>query len=116
MNKAKRIYIDDNGNMVKDAYFIRDKKRKPRKIKHIKIPDNYIDKRDLYLTSISRTNKGLTFWFEDDGGTIYPMCDSELIGWVKKHPIKFEDATWVYKQQGYIYSISFEEERENEDN
>lgn len=105
MNKAKKVYLDIDGNMT----------RMVSKWQREHIPYNYtevdvnnvIEKKDLYLVNIEWINSGVTFWFVDNDGKHYPMTDRIFKDYLKENPVKIGKKKFEYLQQGTTYSIGF---------
>ena len=105
MNKAKTIYYDKNGNMVKNTNY----KDKNKLIKSEIEPGTVVRKKGLKLVNISWLNTGVTLWFEDANGRLYPMTDSVFLEYIKSNPIDFGDKDIEFLQRGSVYSIGFVE-------
>lgn len=103
MNKAKEVYYDKNGVMAKSVRY----KNKNDFTKVNIEPNTVVHKSSLKLISVSWTNSGVTFWFKDEDGKIYPMTDSVLMKYVKDHPIDFGERDIEFLKQGTVYSIGF---------
>lgn len=100
MNKAKKYYIDNKGNMVKST-------RHKRDLKEITVEEGYTERKNLKLTRADWQNSGLTFWFKDDENHGYPMSWHEFNDYLREHPVEFNDMNIEFLQQGNVYSIGF---------
>lgn len=101
MNKAKVIYYEKDGNMVKNTRY----RNKENLVKVELEPDTVVHKKSLKLVRISWLNSGVTLWFEDENGKIYPMTDMVLFDYLEKNPIDFGERDIEFFQQGCVYSI-----------
>ena len=104
MNKAKVVYYDKDGDMVKSTLY----KNKDKLIKSEIAPNTTITKK-LKLIGLGWLNSGVTFWFADETGRRYPMSDNVLIDYLDDNPIDFGERTFEFLQQGHVYSIGFVE-------
>lgn len=105
MNKAKKVFYDDKGNMVKNTNY---KDKSKLIISEIK-PGTVVHKNGLKLVDINWLNFGVTLWFEDINGRRYPMTDSVFLEYIKSNPIDFGDKDIEFLQRGSVYSIGFVE-------
>ena len=106
MNKAKTVYYDKNGNMVKSTRY----KNKNELIKSDIAPNTVLLKKGMKLVGITYLNHGVTIWFKDANGRFYPMTDSVFSDYIENHPIEFGDMNIEFLQRGDTYSIGFVEE------
>lgn len=111
-NRAKTVYYDKNGNMIKNTngYGINKNSLIKSEIK----PGAVVHKRGMKLVDLGWLNSGLTFWFEDDSGRRYPMTDSVFLNYIKENPIEFGDMDIEFLQRGSVYSIGFVKEKKND--
>lgn len=103
MNRAKTVYYDGKGNMIKNTNY----KDKSKLIKSEIEPGSIVRKKGMKLVSLSWLNSGLTFWFADENGRLYPMTDSVFMNYLKDNPIEFGDMDIEFLQRGSVYSIGF---------
>ena len=102
-NRAKTVYYDKNGNMIKNTNY----KDKSKLIKSEIEPGSIVHKKGMKLVSLSWLNSGLTFWFADENGRRYPMTDSVFMNYLEDNPIEFGDMDIQFLQRGSVYSIGF---------
>lgn len=93
MNKAKEVYLDKDGNMIKEAGW-RDIKRHPEKYTEVSV-DLMPQKLSLTLVGLGWQNSGVTFWFKGDDGREYPIPVGEF--------------DIEYLKQGTVHSIGFKD-------
>lgn len=105
MYKAKYVYYDKSGNMVKST---RDKNVSSL-IKSDIQPDTTVTKR-LKAVGLGWLNNGWALWLADDTGRKYPMSSSVLHSYLKNHDIDFGERTFEFLQRGDTYSIGFVED------
>lgn len=103
MNKAKHIYIDENGKMMSQCTK-REAEWFPNKYKKVDA-DGVIHRKNLTLVCYTWLNRGVTLWFEDDDGQMFPMTDSVFGEYLAKHPINIGEVDIEYLQRGQTYSI-----------
>lgn len=105
MNKAKKIYLDENGNMIKKAenWRIDEYPEKYTAVDVSLMPQ----KLNLTLTCLAWQNSGITFWFKGDDGRKYPMSWGNMCDYLENHPIPLGEFDIEYLQQGAVYSIGF---------
>lgn len=109
-NRAKTVYYDKNGNMIKNTNY----KDKSKLIKSEIEPGSIVRKKDIKLVDLGWLNSGLTFWFADENGRQYPMTDSVFMNYLEDNPIEFGDMDIEFLQRGSVYSIGFVEEKKND--
>lgn len=109
-NRAKTVYYDKNGNMIKNTNY----KDKSKLIKSEIEPGSIVRKKGMKLVDLGWLNSGLTFWFADENGRQYPMTDSVFMNYLEDNPIEFGDMDIEFLQRGSVYSIGFVEERKND--
>lgn len=104
-NRAKTVYYDKNGNMIKNTngYGINKNSLIKSEIK----PGAVVHKRGMKLVDLGWLNSGLTFWFADENGRRYPMTDSVFMNYLEDNPIEFGDVDIQFLQRGSVYSIGF---------
>jgi len=110
MNRAKTVYYDGKGNMIKNTNY----KDKSKLIKSEIEPGSIVRKKGMKLVGLTWLNSGLTFWFADENGRRYPMTDSVFMNYLKDNPIEFGDMDIEFLQRGSVYSIGFIEEKKND--
>lgn len=103
MNRAKTVYYDVKGNMIKNTNY----KDKSKLIKSEIEPGSIVRKKGMKLVDLSWLNSGLTFWFADENGRRYPMTDSVFMNYLEDNPIEFGDMDIQFLQRGSVYSIGF---------
>ena len=109
MNKAKVVYYDKDGNMVKSTRY-----KNKRDLVKVKVePNTIVHKKSLKLVKISWLNHGITLWFEDENGKIYPMTDMILYDYLEKNSIDLGERDIEFFQQGYVYSIGLVDKEED---
>lgn len=106
MNKAKTVYYDKNGNMVKNLRY--ENKKELTKTDIAK--DTVVSKSGMRLISITPLRSGVTFWFEDADKKLYPMTDTVFNHYIKDNPIDFGDMNIEFLKKGEVYSIGFVKE------
>ena len=95
MNKAKKYYIDNNGNMVGYTRYYRfEKTEMPAKIFHAK----------LQIKKVGWLNSGFYFVLEDENGKTYCMNDVLFREYIEKNDV-FVEGDWQFYQQGTAFSI-----------
>lgn len=95
MNKAKKYYIDNNGNMIGYTRYYRLKKTEmPVEMFHAK----------LKIKRIGYLNNGFYFELEDENGKIYSMNDVLFCKYIEKNDV-FIEGNWKFYQQGTAFSI-----------
>ena len=109
-NRAKTVYYDKNGNMIKNTNY----KDKSKLIKSEIEPGSIVRKKGMKLVDLGWLNSGLTFWFADENGRQYPMTDSVFMNYLEDNPIEFGDIDIEFLQRGSVYSIGFVEEKKND--
>ena len=107
-NKAKTVYYDKNGDMVKNTNAAG--VRKSNLIKSEIEQGTVVRKKGIKLVDLGWLNCGLTFWFMDENGRRYPMTDSVFLKYIKDNPVDFGDMNIEFLQRGSVYSIGFVEE------
>lgn len=110
MNRAKTVYYDGKGNMIKNTNY----KDKSKLIKSEIEPGSIVRKKGMKLVNLTWLNSGLTFWFADENGRRYPMTDSVFMNYLEDNPIEFGDMDIQFLQRGSVYSIGFVEEKKND--
>lgn len=105
MNKAKKIYLDANGDMVKSVSKW-DIEHFPDKYKRFDV-ESVVDRKKLRLVGLSYLNSGVTLWVEDEDGRDYPVTDSVFNKYLHEHPLDMGLVDFEYLQQGSTYSIGF---------
>ena len=93
MNKAKRVYIDKDGNMCRQKERYECKEIEP-----------FIVKGKLKLANIGWQNSGVYFAFKAEDGKMYFMSQGEFEKYIKRHEVVI-DGEFEFLQQGRIYSI-----------
>lgn len=106
MNKAKTVYYDKKGNMIKSTRYV----NKDSLIKFNVEQGGIVHKKNMKLMNVTWQNSGVTFWFKDDADKYYPMTDTVFNEYLKDNPISFGDVDIEFLQQGYVYSIGFAKE------
>lgn len=101
--KAKTVYYDKHGNMIKNTNY----KDKSKLIKSEIEPGSIVRKKGMKLVDLTWINSGLTFWFADENGRRYPMTDSVFMNYLEDNPIEFGDMDIQFLQRGSVYSIGF---------
>lgn len=109
-NRAKTVYYDKNGDMIKNTNY----KDKSKLIKSEIEPGSIVRKKGMKLVDLGWLNSGLTFWFADENGRQYPMTDSVFMNYLEDNPIEFGDMDIEFLQRGSVYSIGFVEEKKND--
>lgn len=95
MNKAKKYYVDNNGNMIGyTRYYSRERAEMPAETFHAK----------LQLKRIGWLNSGCCFELEDESGKTYSMNDLMLKRYLEHNDI-FLEGDWNFYQQGTAFSI-----------
>lgn len=107
MNKAKEVYLDKNGNMIKKAW-CGDIKRHPEKYTEVSV-DLMPQKLSLTLVGLGWQNSGLTFWFKGDDGREYPMSWGVMSDYLQTHSIPVGEFDIEYLKQGTVHSIGFKD-------
>lgn len=95
MNKAKKYYIDNDGNMI--SYTSRhghEKTEMPTNVFHAK----------LRIKEVGWLNSGFYFVLEDGNGKTYTMNDSLFRKYIEKNDV-FIEGDWNFYQQGTAFSI-----------
>ncbi len=95
MNKAKKYYIDEDGDMI--GY----PRRRSKKTEVEAIPFHA----KLKITGIGWNNSGCYFALKDENGKHYNMNDIMLKDCIKKGKEIFIEGDWNFYQQGTAYSI-----------
>lgn len=103
MNKAKTIYYNKRGNMVKTTKY----ENKKELIKSDIAPGTVIRKKGMKLVDITPLTNGVTFWFLDENERYYPMSDTVFRSYISNSPIEFGDMNIEFLQRGDVYSIGF---------
>lgn len=93
MNKAKKVYIDKDGNMCRQKERHECKEVEPFTIKG-----------KLKLVHIALQNFGVYFIFKAEDEKIYYMSQTEFEKYIKRHEVVIE-GEFEFLQQGRIYSI-----------
>lgn len=106
-NRAKTVYYDNDGNMIKNTngYGINKNNLIKSEIKQ----GDVVHKKGMKLVGLGWLNSGLTFWFADENGRQYPMTDSVFMNYLEDNPIEFGDMDIEFLQRGSVYSIGFVE-------
>ena len=99
MNKAKKYYVDEDGNMIGYPRYISEKTEV--------LPEPFHAK--LKIVGIGWLNSGCYFSLEDENGKIYNMNDIMFKNYIKQNDIHIE-GDWDFYQQGTAYSIGLFEE------
>lgn len=94
MNKAKRYYVDKNGNMVGYPRYCCDKTEMPAETFHAK----------LKIVGICWLNSGCYFTLQDENGKTYSMNDIMLRQYFSQNDMYLE-GDWHFYQQGSSFSI-----------
>lgn len=95
MNKAKKYYIDNDGNMIGyTRYNRRDKTEMPAEMFHAR----------LKIKRIGWLNTGCYFELEDENGKMYSMNDLMLKRYLEHNDV-FLEGDWNFYQQGTAFSI-----------
>ena len=100
--KAENVYFDTNSTMIKSTLGLDLKNYVKQYVKGKTLT------RRMWLVDIERNSqRGNTYWFEDETGVRYPMSDTVFIDYIKQHPKKFGMKVFEFLQQGHVYSINF---------
>ena len=95
MNKAKKYYIDNDGNMIGyTRYYNRERMEMPAEMFHAR----------LKIKRIGWLNIGCYFELEDENGKTYSMNDLMLKRYLEHNDI-FLEGDWNFYQQGTAFSI-----------
>lgn len=94
MNKAKKYYVDENGNMVGYTRYCRNKTEMPVEPFHAK----------LKIVGINWLNTGCCFKLQDENGKTYNMNDIMFREYFEKNDMYLE-GDWNFYQQGMAFSI-----------
>lgn len=104
-NKAKAVYYDKDGKMIKNTNS--PSVNKNNLIKSEIKPGTVVNKKGMKLVDLDWLSTGLTFWFEDENGRRYPMTDSVFLNYIEDNPVEFGDMDIQFLQRGSVYSIGF---------
>lgn len=96
MNKAKKYYVDNDGNMIGYARF----RYLDSKIEMSAEPFHA----RLKIVKIGWLNSGCYFELQDKNGKTYNMNDVMLRKYIEKNDVYLE-GDWQFYQQGTSYSI-----------
>ena len=105
MNKAKEVYLDENGNMIKKVW-CGNVNRHPEKYTEVNV-SLMPQKLKLTLVGLEWQNSGLTFWFKGDDGREYPMSWGVMSDYLQTHSIPVGEFDIEYLKQGTVHSIGF---------
>lgn len=95
MNKAKKYYVDKDGNMVGYTNRYRfEKTEMPAEVFHAK----------LQIKRVGWLNNGFYFELEDENGKTYCMNDVLFRKYIEKNDV-FIEGDWQFYQQGTAFSI-----------
>lgn len=94
MNKAKKYYVDENGNMVGYTRYCRNKTEMPVETFHAR----------LKVVGIGWLNCGCYFILQDENGKTYSMNDIMLREYIENNDLCLE-GDWNFYQQGTSFSI-----------
>lgn len=95
MNKAKKYYVDKDGNMI--GY-----PRHHRNDKTEMLPEVFYGK--LKIIGIGWLNSGFYLSLQDENGKVYNMNNIMFKEYVKQNDVYIE-GDWDFYQQGTAYSI-----------
>lgn len=99
MNKAKKYYVDRNGNMIGyPKYMETDRIEK----------EPYCFKGRLKIQYIGWLNKGFYLILEDENGNTFSMNDVMFKDYVSRNDI-YLNGKWTFYSQGMAYSIGLED-------
>lgn len=96
MNKAKKYYVNKDGNMIGYArfHYLNDKIEMSAKPFHAR----------LKIVRIGWLNSGCYFVLQDENGKTYNMNDTMFREYIEKNDVYLE-GDWQFYQQGASYSI-----------
>ena len=95
MKKAKKYYVDKDGNMIGyTRYRTLEKTEMPAEPFHAK----------LKIIHIGWLNSGCYFELQDENGKMYSMNDIMLRKYIEKNDVYLE-GDWNFYQQGTVFSI-----------
>lgn len=107
MNKAKEVYLDKDGNMIKKAWY-GDVNKHPEEYTEVNV-SLMPQKLKLRLCGLGWQNSGITFWFKGDDGREYPMSWGIMSDYLQTHSIPVGEFDIEYLKQGTVYSIGFKD-------
>ena len=95
MNKTKKYYVDNDGNMIGYTRYLRTAKTE--------VPAEPF-RAKLKMKQIGWTNSGVYFILEDENGKTYNMNDAMFKEYISKNEVFLEE-DWDFYQQGTVFSI-----------
>lgn len=95
MNKAKKYYVDNDGNMIGYTRYHRQEKIEMQ-------PEMFHAK--LQIKRVGWLNSGFYFELEDENGKTYCMNDVLFRKYIEKNDV-FIEGDWQFYQQGTAFSI-----------
>ena len=98
MYKAKKYYIDEDGNMVKIPTY-------KTNLTEIPVKEGHSEEKNLTLSHLAWHNSGITFYFKDDTNHLYPMSDIVFARYIESNPLSLGKVKMEFLQRGNVYSI-----------
>lgn len=93
MNKAKKVKVDENGNMIRNCKYKSGTEIEP-----------YIYDGKLTIKGVGWQNSGVYFILDGEDGKKYYMSDVEFKNYIKKKELII-DGQFEFLKQGVIQSI-----------